>query len=55
MTSGPFTVPMTCRATIRPVGVTAITLDTSRRLLTRRMTGGRPAGAHVVLTRLRNV
>jgi hypothetical protein len=36
------TLPRTCRAYNRPAGVTATTLETSRRLLSRRSTGVTP-------------
>src|SRR5215210_4211564 len=47
------TLPRTCRAYNRPAGVTAATLDTSRRLLSRRSTGVAPRGAQVVPGRAR--
>src|SRR5215213_8552263 len=49
------TLPRTCRAYNRPAGVTATTLDTSRRLLSRRSTGVAPRGAQVVPGRTRKL
>src|SRR4030095_15063791 len=49
------TLPRTCRAYSRPAGVTATTLDTSRRLLSRRNTGVTPRRAQVVPGRARKL
>ena len=49
------TLPRTCRAYNRPAGVTATTLDTSRRLLSRRSTGAAPRRAQVVPGRARKL
>jgi hypothetical protein len=49
------TLPRTCRAYNRPAGVTATTLDTSRRLLSRCRTGVTPRRAQVVPGRARKL